>query len=83
LFVKECGKYDHEIIFSRYDKKLGNRVVSGKSIMGLLSIEAEPGKKLDIRVQNLPNTEPEKIVRRLYAGLTTDFFYPDFDRLDE
>ncbi|MFW5846866.1 MAG: HPr family phosphocarrier protein [Nanoarchaeota archaeon] len=71
----ECRKYKNEILFS----SKGN-VVSGKSIMGLMTLEAEKGSRLNVLVQNLPGTNPKRIAERLYSGITSMSENPDFDR---
>ncbi|MBL7076938.1 MAG: HPr family phosphocarrier protein [Kiritimatiellae bacterium] len=48
LFVKTAGKYDVDVMV----EKDGNSV-SGKSIMGLMTLEASRGSKLTVTVSGL------------------------------
>lgn len=52
LFVKAASRYDSDI----YVEKDGNRV-SGKSIMGLMTLEASKGSKIKVSVEGLDADE--------------------------
>jgi phosphotransferase system HPr (HPr) family protein len=75
---QECGRYRNNIFFSNNEN-----VGKGKSILSLMLLVAYHGRKLDVFVEDLPGTNPEKIARRLCSGLTTKDFYPDFGRREE
>ncbi len=73
--VEECKKYSVDIRLSD-----GKRTAFGRGIIGLMTLEALKGKKLDILVEDVPGHNSEEIARRLYNGLTTEGFDPIFDR---
>ncbi|OGV57993.1 MAG: phosphocarrier protein HPr [Lentisphaerae bacterium RIFOXYA12_FULL_48_11] len=52
LFVKAASRYDSDI----YVEKDGNRV-SGKSIMGLMTLEASKGSKIKVSVEGVDAEE--------------------------
>lgn len=71
FIVLECMKYDLDIMFSK-----GDRSTQGKSIMGLLALEARKGTRLDVLVEDILvgdvlGDNSEEIVMRLLKGLTT------------
>lgn len=59
--------------------------VSTSSILGLISLGAEKGTVLEIIVQDNPLSDKssEELATRLYNGLTTHDFSPEFDRLKD
>jgi phosphotransferase system HPr-like phosphotransfer protein len=85
MIAKECLKYNNGIFFnpSVGEENRGLMEHHGDKMIEVLALDANPGKNLDIVVENIPGTNPEKILKRLYSGLTTDDFYPDFERLEE
>jgi len=78
VIVRWSGKYTNEIIIQD-SLIIGHPGVSSRSIMDLMTLEVHKGSKLNLMVQDLPNTNPEDIAKELYVGLTTDDFYPYLD----
>jgi phosphocarrier protein HPr len=60
LFVKAASRYDSDI----YVEKDGSRV-SGKSIMGLMTLEASKGSKIRITVEGTDAAEAMKELQAL------------------
>jgi phosphotransferase system HPr-like phosphotransfer protein len=77
--------------FGRYSIRLRRNIegipyeVPIDNIRSLLSLEAGKGSILEIRVKDhqFLNQLSEELALRLYSGLTTKGFYPDFDRDEE
>ena len=83
--TKECNKYDNDIIINASQCEEEKCLIQDykRNMIELLGLGAERGKKLDVMVENIPGTHPERILKRLYSGLTSEDFYPDFDRFGE
>lgn len=75
VIVRWSGKFSNKILLEKQNKS-ERLIASGRSIMDLMILEASKGSKLNLMVQDVPNTNPEDIARTLYAGLTTEDFYP-------
>jgi phosphocarrier protein HPr len=65
LFVKTASRYDSDI----YVEKDGNRV-SGKSIMGLMTLEASKGSKIKISARGV---DAEEAINELQALIESKF----------
>jgi len=65
LFVKAASRYDSDI----YVEKDGNRV-SGKSIMGLMTLEASKGSKIKVSVEG---TDAEEAINELQQLIESKF----------
>ena len=65
LFVKTASRYDSDI----YVEKDGNRV-SGKSIMGLMTLEASKGSKIKISARGM---DAEEAINELQALIESKF----------
>lgn len=65
LFVKAASRYDSDI----YVEKDGNRV-SGKSIMGLMTLEASKGSKIKVTAEGV---DAEEAIQELQALIESKF----------
>lgn len=65
LFVKTASRYDSDI----YVEKDGNKV-SGKSIMGLMTLEAAKGSKIKVSAEGI---DAEEAVKELQALIESKF----------
>ncbi len=63
LFVKTASRFDAEIIVEKGDNR-----VSGKSIMGLMTLEASKGSKLRITVEGEDGEEALQEIGALIEG---------------
>jgi phosphocarrier protein len=61
-FVKLSSRFGSRILLTREDQGLA---VDGKSIMGLLSLAAEPGAELVLQVEGPDEVEAAQALRRL------------------
>lgn len=65
LFVKEASRFDADITVEKDGSK-----VSGKSIMGLMTLEASHGSKLKVTVQG---SDAEKMLDKLQLLINSKF----------
>ena len=63
LFVKTASRYDSDI----YVEKDGSKV-SGKSIMGLMTLEASKGSKIKVSAEGIDAEEAIKELQALVEG---------------
>jgi phosphocarrier protein len=65
LFVKAASRYDSDI----YVEKDGNRV-SGKSIMGLMTLEASKGSRITVSAEGV---DAEEAIKELQGLIESKF----------
>jgi len=77
LTVKQLMRYPHEISMSSGSRP--EKVINGKSIMGIMTLAAAKGENLNIRVAGT-NHAALDLILRLHSGITTQSTRPNFDR---
>ena len=75
-FFKEVQNFPGEVLF----RNSGREFASLKKPLELLSLQVDKGDYIDILVERTSNSESKNLALRLYSGLTTEDFYPLFDR---
>ena len=63
MFVKTAALYDAEIMVNK-----GGHIVSGKSIMGLMTLEASPGTVLTVTAEGFDSNEALDAIHALITG---------------
>jgi len=76
LITKQCMHYQGEVRF-RIAGTSANESVSGKSIMGLMTLEPYHGRKLTINIEGI-DEKAEELALRLYSGITTRNIIDDY-----
>jgi phosphocarrier protein HPr len=72
LLARACSMFPGKVFI----EKSGNEV-DGKSIMGIMTLEAGLGSKMKVRVEDVEGARD--LVGQLYRGITTETdFYPNF-----
>ncbi len=75
----ECVKYPQDSI----ELSNGREWESSDSILGLRSLNIKKGETVNIRIKNSLDPRLVKhIATRLYSGLTSESFYPNFNRYE-
>ncbi len=77
--VAEAQANPNEIKFLP-SKSPVNAAISAKSLPDLFSLSIKKGDYISIFVKDFPNTNGERVVKRIYSALTTEGSIPDFDR---
>ncbi|MFH1784617.1 MAG: HPr family phosphocarrier protein [bacterium] len=67
LFVQIANKYESEIIVEK-----DNQEVNGKSIMGLMTLAAEKGSLIRLRIKGYDAKEAMKELERIISGEETE-----------